>query len=85
MNQVLAPDLAADETELVRPRPGFTPKPRRVDLVRLAHRWTRLPGEFGQLECHVDLDNTGLRIAEVRLVASHLKLPGWQAADEEPG
>ncbi len=65
-----------------RARPGFAPMPPHAWLRALAQDWRALPG-FGRLRLFAEFDReAGLRIAELRVVPSRIKLAGW--TEDEP-
>jgi hypothetical protein len=63
-----------------RPRPGFTPMPRRPMLRALAENWRALPSS-GRLRLVIRDEPGDLEIAERRVRPSVVSAPAW-AADE---
>jgi hypothetical protein len=59
-----------------RPRPGFTPMPRRSTLDRLARRWRALPAA-NRIRFSGKFEERKLVLLDVRVEPSRISLPGW--------
>jgi hypothetical protein len=77
-------ELAGAELLLpFRPTARFQPMPRIAHLVRLRNRWKRMPGGAARLKFVAgEIGSLGLRLDELRLAPSTIRLPGWVEIEE---